>query len=182
MACCAKRARDAVPVGQPTAAAGYVGGQREPQEGVAGQEAFRSEVAVRAEVRERLAVLLVAQQLELGLGLRATAFSAIPGVLGKGEVVRADVLGLTLGLGLAVEDAPPFIGGVEPSWGRLYDSFEPFAVSPGGLIQRCDQGSGLSITGRGAGTSGSRNEYDQRVTMVRATSHRRRTLVESASR
>src|SRR5690606_29823594 len=124
----------AVPAGGLAAASGYVGGQRQGRERVARQEAFRREIAVRVEVRERLAVLLVAQQPQLGLGLGAAALGALPGVAGERVIVSTVVLDLAFGLSPLIEGPPPPAGGVELSRRRPDDAFEPFLVPPGGVL------------------------------------------------
>ena len=91
----------------------HVSGQRQPREGVAGQEALAGEVAVAVEVAELLLVVLVLEQPELVLRVHAAALRELARVRLGGVVEHPAVLFPLLGQRRPVQLAPPVAGGTK---------------------------------------------------------------------
>ena len=119
--------------------AGDVGGQRQPRERVAGQEALGGEVPVGVEVRLEVVGVLVGQQVELDAGVVGAPGGVLAFLVRDGGVDGLPGLGIELLAGQPVQVAPAVAGVVEFR-GRASDGvFDPAVLPPGDALQVRDE-------------------------------------------
>ena len=112
------------------APARHVGGDRQPGEVVAGEEALRREIAVGVEV-PLVDPLRFGEQADLALGLCAQPPRVVALGLRPGVVTDDRVVDLALADGGAVEAAPPVARGVEAALDAAQHLVHPSIVEPG---------------------------------------------------